>query len=93
MTENTPEFKNENAVSDLTIEYYNMASKVSMIVEGIPEEMDSVVLKSLKPLYDKAKEKDKDLARFLMGMLYCFRSVDATGAVLTIMAYLGIESL
>ena len=96
MVENTSDFRDTNdsePISDIILGYYDMASKVSMIVEGIPEEMDSTVLKSLSPLYDKVKEKDKDLARFLMGMLYSFRSVDATGAILTVMAYLGIESV
>ena len=82
-----------NISKDLALEYYNMASMVSMTVETIPEEMDSVVLGKLYPLYEKVKEKDKDLARFLMGMLYCFKDESSVGVTLTIMAYLGLESV
>lgn len=78
---------------NLALEYYNMASMVSMTVEGIPEEMDSVVLGKLYPLYERVKEKDKDLARFLMGMLYCFKDEGSVGVTLTTMAYLGLESV
>lgn len=82
---------NQEMTSRIILRFYNLASTISMEIENIPEEMDSIILGDFNPLYEKAKEKDKDLARFLMGILYAVKSKDAATTALAVMAYLGLE--
>lgn len=80
----------------LMSEVYDMAVMVMMEIENLPEEFESIVSSNIKPLYEKAKAKDKDLAKFLLGLVYIFTitgNSDSFAVPLTIMAYLGIDSV
>ena len=69
----------------------DLTKKVSMIAESIPEEMDEVVMGDLAPVYNKVKKKDKELARFCMGIIYSMQSQDVFTSLSLVMAYLGKE--
>ena len=79
----------------LMSETYDMALRVIMEIESLPNEFEDVASSSIRPMYEKAKKKDKNLAKFLLGLIYIFAigNPDFLSVPLTIMAYLGIDSV
>ena len=61
---------------------------IKLAVEGIPVKMDSVVLGEYYGMYEKIN--DKDLARFLMGVMYS--DSKSTPYILMVMKYLEEKS-
>ena len=56
----------------LMSEMYDMALRVIMEIENLPKEFEDVASSSIRPMYEKAKKKDKNLAKFLLGLIYIF---------------------
>lgn len=79
----------------LMSETYDMALRVIMEIENLPKEFEDIASSNIKPMYEKAKKKDKNLAKFLLGLIYIFTigNPDFLSVPLTIMAYLGIDSV
>lgn len=65
-----------------------------MDAESIPEDMIKNMLGEHYCIYEKAKEKDEDLSKFLLGMFFVFGCVkESVATSLLVMAYLGLEKV
>ena len=52
----------------LMSEMYDMALRVIMEIENLPKEFEDIASSNIKPMYEKAKKKDKNLAKFLLAL-------------------------
>ena len=79
----------------LMSETYDMALRVIMEIENLPKEFEDIVSSNIKPMYEKAKKKDKNLAKFLVGLIYIFTlgNSKSFAVPMVVMAYLGIDSV
>ena len=74
--------------------YYKLAAMIKMDAEGIPEDMIKNMLGEHYCIYEKAKEKNDDLSKFLLGMFFVFGSIkERVPTILLTMAYLGLEEV
>ena len=81
-------------MNDKINNYYKLATMVKMDAEGIPEDMIKNMLGEHYCIYEKAKEKDEDLSKFLLGMFFVFGCVkESVATSLLVMAYLGLEEV
>mgnify|MGYP003516848341 CR=1 FL=1 len=79
----------------LMSETYDMALRVIMEIENLPKEFAMKSLEKATADYEKAKAKDKDLAKFLLGLIYIFTlgNSKSFAVPMVVMAYLGIDSV
>ena len=79
-------------MDDKLTELYQLAITIKMAGESIPEDVVDNMLGDYCFLHEKAKGKDGDLTKFLLGMFFAFGK-DSGGlkATLLTMAYLGLE--
>ena len=81
-------------MNDKINNYDKLATMVKMDAEGIPEDMIKKMLGEHYCIYEKAKEKNDDLSKFLLGMFFVFGSIKETvPTILLTMAYLGLEEV
>ena len=79
-------------MDDKILNYYKLAIMIKMDAESIPEDVVRDMLGEHYLLYEKAKEKNEDFSRFLLGMLFSFGAApESIGSALVVMAYLGLE--
>ena len=79
----------------LMSEMYDIALRVIMEIENLPKEFEDIASSNIKPMYEKAKKKDKNLAKFLLGLIYIFTlgNSKSFAVPMVVMAYLGIDSV
>ena len=81
-------------MNDKINNYYKLAAMIKMDAEGIPEDMIKNMLGEHYCIYEKAKEKNDDLSKFLLGMLFVFGGIkERVPTILLTMAYLGLEEV
>ena len=81
-------------MNDKINNYYKLAAMIKMDAEGIPEDMIKNMLGEHYCIYEKAKEKNDDLSKFLLGMFFVFGSIkERVPTILLTMAYLGLEEV
>ena len=81
-------------MNDKINNYYKLATMVKMDAEGIPEDMIKNMLGEHYCIYEKAKKKNKDLSKFLLGMFFVFGGIkERVPTILLTMAYLGLEEV
>lgn len=81
-------------MNDKINNYYKLAAMIKMDAEGIPEDMIKNMLGEHYCIYEKAKEKNDDLSKFLLGMFFVFGGIkERVPAILLTMAYLGLEEV
>ena len=81
-------------MNDKINNYYKLATMIKMDAESIPEDIIKNMLGEHYCIYEKAKEKNKDLSKFLLGMFFVFGGIKKKKkkSLLT-MAYLGLEEV
>ena len=81
-------------MNDKINNYYKLAAMIKMDAEGIPEDMIKNILGEHYCIYEKAKEKNDDLSKFLLGMFFVFGGIkERVPTILLTMAYLGLEEV
>ena len=81
-------------MNDKINNYYKLAAMIKMDAEGIPEDMIKNMLGEHYCIYEKAKKKNEDLSKFLLGMFFVFGCVkESVATSLLVMAYLGLEEV
>ena len=81
-------------MNDKINNYYKLAAMIKMDAEGIPEDMIKNMLGEHYCIYEKAKEKNDDLSKFLLGMFFVFGGIkERVPTILLMMAYLGLEEV
>lgn len=81
-------------MNDKINNYYKLATMVKMDAESIPEDVIKNMLGEHYCIYEKAKEKDEDLSKFLVGMFFVFGGIkESVATSLLTMAYLGLEEV
>ena len=81
-------------MNDKINNYYKLAAMIKMDAEGIPEEMIKNMLGEHYCIYEKAKEKNDDLSKFLLGVFFVFGGIkERVPTILLTMAYLGLEEV
>lgn len=81
-------------MNDKINNYYKLAAMIKMDAEGIPEDMIKNMLGEHYCIYEKAKEKNDDLSKFLLGMFFVFGNIkERVPTILLTMAYLGLEEV
>ena len=74
--------------------YYKLATMIKMDAESIPEDMIKNMFGEHYCIYEKAKEKNEDLSKFLVGMFFVFGGIkESVATSLITMAYLGLEEV
>ena len=65
-------------MNDKINNYYKLATMIKMDAESIPEDMIKNMLGEHYCIYEKAKEKNEDLSKFLLGMFLtmAYRGLD-----------------
>ena len=81
-------------MNDKINNYYKLAAMIKMDAEGIPEDMIKNMLGEHYCIYEKAKEKNDDLSKFLLGLFFVFGGIkERVPTILLTMAYLGLEEV
>lgn len=81
-------------MNDKINNYYKLATMIKMDAESIPEDMIKNMLGEHYYIYEKAKEKNEDLSKFLLGMFFVFGGIkESVATSLLVMAYLGLEEV
>ena len=81
-------------MNDKINNYYKLAAMIKMDAEGIPEDMIKNMLGEHYCIYEKAKEKNDDLSKCLLGMVFVVGGIkERVPTILLTMAYLGLEEV
>lgn len=81
-------------MNDKINNYYKLAAMIKMDAEGIPEDMIKNMLGEHYCIYEKAKKKNNDLSKFLLGMFFVFGGIkERVPTIFLTMAYLGLEEV